>query len=522
MEPLRPADPRRVGSYKLLGRLGAGGMGEVFLGESPGRRQVAVKLVRAEHAGDSQFRQRFAREVEAARKVGGFHTASVVDADPSADPPWLVTAYIPGPSLSAAVKDNGPLPVAQVQSLGAGLAEGLAAIHACGLVHRDLKPGNIILASDGPRIIDFGVARAPDASALTMTGSLIGTIAFMSPEQVHGEHVDARSDVFSLGGVLAYAATGHGPFDADTPAAMVFRIANREPNLAAVPEPLRAIVASCLAKDAADRPRLQELTARLADQNQAPEIPGSHLPAPPPPATQPQVPAAGPVAWPPPDPAQAQGAQTWVPSAPVQTQAPIPPGPMPPVQAPPAQYPPVPAARRKRKARSAFLSVIGIVAVVIAGSLLYNSLDGGANAQQPGGANSPSASTSAAANQAIPAQYVGSWEGTLNDNIGNEGDQQADLTIKQGATGSIVGQVMYPDLGCEYNEQLVEARADEVVLHDVVVGGSCVDDYAVLSPAGGGLLNDVYTSFPSADGTPELTGQVSGGGGGTGSSGLSG
>jgi serine/threonine protein kinase len=493
MEPLRPADPRQVGSYRLLGRLGAGGMGEVFLGESPGRRQVAVKLVRAEHAGDSRFRQRFAREVEAARKVGGFHTAPVVDADPNADPPWLVTAYIPGPSLMTAVKDNGPLPLAQVQGLGAGLAEGLAAIHACGLVHRDLKPGNIILASDGPRIIDFGVARAPDASALTMAGSLIGTIAFMSPEQVHGEHVDARSDVFSLGGVLAYAATGHGPFDAETPAAMVFRIANREPNLAAVPEPLRAVVASCLVKDPAGRPSLRELTARLADQNQAPETPGSHLPAPPPP-----------------DPVQTQGSQTWVPSAPVQTQAP-----MPPVQMAPVPYPPVPAVRRKRKARSAVLSVIGIVAVVIAGSLLYNSLDGGANTQQPGGTNS---SASSSGNQAIPAQYVGSWEGTLHDNIGNEGDQEADLTIKQGTAGSIVGQVMYPDLGCEYNEQLVEARADEVVLHDEVVGGPCVDDYAVLSPAGGGLLNDVYTSFPNADGTPELTGQVSGGGN---SSGLS-
>ncbi|MGH3192915.1 MAG: protein kinase domain-containing protein, partial [Streptosporangiaceae bacterium] len=189
VKPLEAGDPRQVGGYTLIGRLGQGGMGQVFLGVSPGGRQVAVKLIRREHAADTHFRIRFAREVAAARRVGGFHTAPVVDANSEADPPWMVTAYIPGPSLDSAVRDRGPLGVAAVQALGAALAEGLAAIHACGLVHRDLKPGNIILADDGPRIIDFGIAHAADASTLTATGMVIGTFPYMSPEQISGTPV---------------------------------------------------------------------------------------------------------------------------------------------------------------------------------------------------------------------------------------------------------------------------------------------------------------------------------------------
>ena len=246
VEPLGVGDPRRVGAYRLIGRLGAGGMGQVFLGESPGGRKVAVKLVLPQHAADAEFRQRFAREVAAARQVGGFHTAPVVDADPDADPPWMVTAYVPGPSLEAAVKQSGPLETEAVRRLGAALAEGLAAVHACGLVHRDLKPSNIILADDGPRIIDFGIARPANATALTSAGVLIGTFSFMSPEQVRGEHVDGPSDIFALGGVLAYAATGHGPFEAPTIPAIVHRIASQPPDLQGISSPLRRIISALL------------------------------------------------------------------------------------------------------------------------------------------------------------------------------------------------------------------------------------------------------------------------------------
>ncbi|GAA4587689.1 serine/threonine-protein kinase [Planotetraspora phitsanulokensis] len=268
MDPLQPGDPAQVGSYRLLGRLGAGGMGQVFFGRSPGGRPVAVKLIRPEHAGSEQFRIRFAREVEAARTVGGFHTAPVVDADPSADPPWMVTAYIPGPSLQEAVVQYGALPPEAIRSLGAGLAEGLAAIHRSGLVHRDLKPANVILAGDGPRVIDFGIARALDgAGGVTVTGAVVGTFAYMSPEQVRAEAVGPAGDAFSLGCVLAFAATGHSPFDAGSIAAVVHRVTSEPPDLEGVPADhgLRDLIDACLAKDPAGRPSMRDILARLSE-----------------------------------------------------------------------------------------------------------------------------------------------------------------------------------------------------------------------------------------------------------------
>ncbi|SIO90177.1 serine/threonine-protein kinase [Nocardiopsis sp. JB363] len=194
--PLHDGDPTRLGSYRLVGRLGAGGMGHVFLGKSLSGRLVAVKVVRPELADDPGFRRRFTTEISAARKVGGFYTAQVVDADPQGEPPWMATAYIPGLSLRQAVNEHGPLPSASVAVLGAGLAEGLLAVHTAGLVHRDLKPANVILAEDGPRLIDFGIARALDATSQTHTSTVLGTAAFMSPEQALGKEVGPASDVF--------------------------------------------------------------------------------------------------------------------------------------------------------------------------------------------------------------------------------------------------------------------------------------------------------------------------------------
>jgi serine/threonine protein kinase len=282
METLRAGDPPYVGVYRLMGRLGAGGMGRVYLGVSPGGRKVAVKLLLPEHSADTDFRRRFAREVAAARQVGGFHTAPVVDADPDADPPWMVTAYIPGPSLDAVVRNAGPLDPPALRALGAGLAEGLAAVHATGLVHRDLKPSNVIMAEDGPRIIDFGIALSLDATALTSSGVLIGTFSFMSPEQVRGERLGPETDVFSLGSVLAYAATGHGPFDSTTIPAIIHRIATEPPDLGLLSGPLRDAISACLAKNPADRPPLAYLLQFLSDVPGQREYPGQPLvPAPP-------------------------------------------------------------------------------------------------------------------------------------------------------------------------------------------------------------------------------------------------
>ena len=281
MDPLQPGDPVSVGSYRLLGRLGAGGMGQVFLGISPGGRRVAVKVIHPFHLRAPHFRERFAREIEAARRVGGFHTAPVVDADPQASPPWMVTAFIEGPSLQDAVDRDGPLPPGEVRALGAGLAEGLAAIHARGLVHRDLKPGNVILAPDGPRIIDFGIARVIDATTgITTAGAVIGTFAYMSPEHLGGDPAGPASDVFSLGCVLAFAATGRPPFTGDTAVTVMFRLVNAPPDLAGLADyDLTGLIGSCLAKAPEARPTVAQVLAALSGPGPAPLRAGSPGPA---------------------------------------------------------------------------------------------------------------------------------------------------------------------------------------------------------------------------------------------------
>jgi len=264
VKPLRAEDPAVIGGYRLLGTLGAGGMGRVYLARSPGGRTVAVKVIRPDYAQEPAFRSRFRREVEAARRVSGSWTAPVLDADPDAEHPYLVTSYIPGPSLGQAVADRGPLPVPTVRALGAGLAEALIAVHDTGLVHRDLKPSNVILSLDGPRVIDFGIARAVDASVLTGSGGMIGSPAYMAPEQVEGTEVSPASDVFALGSVLVFAATGAGPFDGPAVATVLHGVLSREPDLAAVPAELRDLVRACLHKDAAARPSPRAVLSALA------------------------------------------------------------------------------------------------------------------------------------------------------------------------------------------------------------------------------------------------------------------
>ncbi|UNO41268.1 serine/threonine-protein kinase [Streptomyces sp. MST-110588] len=265
MEPLGEDDPRVVGAYRLLGRLGVGGMGRVFLGRSAGGRTVAVKAVHAHFAADEQFRARFRREVEAARRVGGAWTAPVLDADPEATVPWVATGYVAGPSLARAVTDFGPFGEHSVRALGAGLAEALAAVHALGLVHRDVKPSNVLLTLDGPLLIDFGIARAMDDSAsLTSTGVSVGSPGYMAPEQILGKGVTGAGDVFSLGAVLAFAATGTSPFAGDGSAALLYKVVHEEPELGPAPTgELREVITACLAKTAERRPAPEEIARRL-------------------------------------------------------------------------------------------------------------------------------------------------------------------------------------------------------------------------------------------------------------------
>jgi eukaryotic-like serine/threonine-protein kinase len=269
VQELQGGDPSRIGPYRVVGRLGVGGMGMVFAGRSAGGRLVAVKVIRGELAGDAEFRLRFAREVAAARSVSGLFTAPVVDADVDGPEPWLATAYVAGPSLAEAVRDYGPMPVASVQALAAGLAEGLHAIHGAGLIHRDLKPTNVLLAEDGPRVIDFGISRAAEATSLTRADLVIGSPGFMSPEQAEGGPVGPPSDVFSLGAVLTFACTGQGPFGTGSSAALLYRVVHGSPGLAAVPPELRPMIGRCLAKDPGQRPTTAQLLAELGGSDLA-------------------------------------------------------------------------------------------------------------------------------------------------------------------------------------------------------------------------------------------------------------
>ncbi|MEV7325380.1 bifunctional serine/threonine-protein kinase/ABC transporter substrate-binding protein [Streptomyces sp. NPDC093970] len=277
-EPLRPSDPSSVGGFRLLRRLGAGGMGVVYLGRSGTGALAAVKVIRAEGAHDDGFRARFAREAELAGRVDSPWVVPVLDADATARDPWLATAFVAGPALAEAVRDLGPLPPSAVGVLGSLLGTALAAVHTAGLVHRDVKPGNVLLAPNGPRLIDFGIARAADDTALTASGMVVGTPGFLAPEQARGEVAGPAGDVFALGCVLAYAATGRPPFGTGTPDALLYRTVHDEPDLEGVDTPLRETLAACLAKDPGDRPGPGEVTARLAADT--PGSPADWLPDP--------------------------------------------------------------------------------------------------------------------------------------------------------------------------------------------------------------------------------------------------
>lgn len=265
MQPLGPSDPAKVGRYTLLGRLGSGGMGVVYLGRSPGNRLVAAKTIHREYAEHPEFRTRFAREVAAARQVSGAFTAPVLDADPHAELPWLAAAYIPGPTLREAVNTHGPFPEHSSRILAAALTEALVDIHRCQLVHRDLKPSNVLLAEDGPRVLDFGIARATDGLDITGTGAMIGTPGYFSPEQVQGEELDARSDVFSLGALLVFASSGRPAFGTGTAVSLLQRVCNDAPDLDSVPSSLRLVLRSCLEKDRQRRPTPEEILDLLGD-----------------------------------------------------------------------------------------------------------------------------------------------------------------------------------------------------------------------------------------------------------------
>ncbi|MFF9143733.1 serine/threonine-protein kinase [Streptomyces sp. NPDC014861] len=272
MQELQPEDPTSIGPYRLSARLGEGGMGQVFLAVSRSGRRLAVKVIRPQIAADPGFRERFRREVAAARTIGGFWTAPIVDADPEGAVPWVASDYIDAPDLAVLVRGRGALPEPEVRSLAAGLAEALEAVHRAGLVHRDLKPSNILVTGTGPRVIDFGISKAVEgATALTGTGLVVGTPGYMSPEQASGKHVGPPSDVFALGAVLVYAATGRAPFGEGSAPALLYRVVHDRPALDGVPPGLRGLVAACLEKAPQRRPSASRILDLLSPGTATPE-----------------------------------------------------------------------------------------------------------------------------------------------------------------------------------------------------------------------------------------------------------
>ncbi|MFF3402222.1 serine/threonine-protein kinase [Streptomyces sp. NPDC002659] len=474
MEPLAPADPRHIGEYRLLARLGAGGMGQVYLARNDRGRTVAVKLVRHELAEQEEFRGRFRQEVRAALRVGGEWTAPVLDADTEAPVPWVATGYIAGPALHTVVSgDHGPLPERSVRILASGLAHALRNIHAAGLIHRDLKPSNILVTIDGPRVIDFGIARALETvtdGGLTRTGALVGSPGFMAPEQVRGDRVTPACDIFCLGSVLAYAATGRMPFgSADSGVhALMFRIAQEEPALGGLPESLASLVRDCLHKDPEARPtidRILELTT--SDATAEPWLPGALI------AQlgrhavqlleveQPQAPT----------PVQPPTMTAPAPKPPGPTPLPTPPPPLPAygyphaaasvAQAPPMPYQPMPApyepppTPRKKGGTIALIAVALLVALAAGGSVYALMGDDGKKSPadaRPGpttsspttpGTNTPSTppgssrppTTPGTQKGGVPAEYVGTWQASFATADGNN---TRTMTITQGTTGTQV------------------------------------------------------------------------------------
>ncbi|MFG2027409.1 serine/threonine-protein kinase [Streptomyces sp. NPDC048825] len=386
MQDLAPDDAREIAGYRLQARLGEGGMGVVYLSHTRGGQPVALKVVRREYAQDPEFRRRFTQEVTSARRVQGPYTAPVLDSYTDGPEPWLAVSYVPGPSLSSAVYEHGVLPLRTVLQLTAGIAEALQTIHAAGVIHRDLKPSNVLLASDGPRVIDFGIARAADTTALTGTDVRLGTPAYMAPEQAMGGEVTPALDLFALGLVMHFAATGRHPFGDGASQALLYRIVSNEPDLSACPEELRGIVAACLAKDPAARPTPAQLieacntlagtgglvrhegwwlppavAQQIAQQEQTMRLHSA------PAAPAPAAPQAYPVPTQPglaPDAAFAAAAPTRPAHSPAEgfmAAAPTAPSYAPPTA--PASTASAPAAKRRRTPLIAALAVVGVLAV---------------------------------------------------------------------------------------------------------------------------------------------------------------
>ncbi|MFC9156313.1 serine/threonine-protein kinase [Streptomyces bauhiniae] len=511
MQPLGADEPAAVGPYRLLGRLGSGGMGRVYLGRSAGGRTVAVKIVHPQYALDEEFRARFRREVAAARRVGGAWTAPVLDADPDAPVPWAATAYAAGPSLAQAVTAHGPLPDRTVRALGAGLAEALATVHALDLVHRDVKPSNVLLTLDGPLLIDFGIARATTGTAsLTATGASVGSPGYMAPEQILGGRLTGAADVFSLGAVLAYAVTGTPPFPGDSSAALLYKVVHEEPELGSLDGELREIAAACLTKDPAGRPAPADLAHSLAPQGAASLVTGGWLPGP----LVEQVSRSA---------VQILNleASADAPSGPVDFSSPAVPGefgPAPVMTPAPKTAPgkvsvslaatstPGERGRGRRVSCTVALAVAGALAAVSLGITTW--LHPGSRDGNDTAGSAPTHSAPADRTGTIPARYLGTWEGKATALDGALPMGTFRVTVHQATVGKELGNLRQTDqLGgiCVDILTLKQVNATRLLATSTGAksnhkGCDPAPHEIRLTPTGDDLT---YTSTATAEGNPE-------------------
>ncbi|MDI2132838.1 serine/threonine-protein kinase [Yinghuangia seranimata] len=544
MEPLTSDDPLQIGSYRLLARLGAGGMGRVYLGRSPHGRMAAVKVVHAQLAQDAEFRARFRAEVRSARLLDGRWTAPVLDADSESDTPWLATGYVSGMTLHDAVASHGPLPEWAVWSLAAGFAEALAHIHERGLLHRDLKPSNVMLTLDGPRVIDFGIARSADASIATRTGMTLGSPAYMSPEQIQGGDLGVASDVFSFGSVLAFAATGRAPFGVGDSGgyAVMLRVTTDAPDLAGVPESLLPLIGSCLDKSPGARPAVAEIRATAAEASRAstadtwlpaaltaeigrrsarlldvedPTAPHGRIPEPPVGNTPPPMPASLPTVGyggaPPHMPPPHMPPPHTPPRAPAHTPPPAPPT----VHAVPHQPPPQ---RRLLVPVLAAVCVLAVLTTALVVGLTWGGGNDGASgssssagpgtvpaAPQTSAPAQPGTDTRATGTSAKPFTYSGTWSGVLTQ----RGSEKYTVTVvfstssTGAAPGDQIATVDYPGLTCGGRWVFVAARdtgaavREEITRNattrctafvDITLTRSGSDQLVYETSAGGGIV----------------------------------
>jgi serine/threonine protein kinase len=548
--PLEPGDPASLGQYEVVGRLGAGGQGAVFLGRTRTGQQVAIKLLHAQMAADSAARARFAREVSAAQRVAHFCTARVLEYDVHGDQPYIVSEYIDGPSLHEVVTRDGPRGAAELERLAIGTATALAAIHESGIVHRDLKPNNVLLADDGPRVVDFGIARHFDTqeSAVTATGMVVGTPGYLAPEQLTGQQLGPAVDIFAWATTMVFAATGRSPFDADSLPVIINRILNERPDLTALPGPLRGLVERCLRKSPAERPSAIQLLQELLGQagaapardealqegtRIAAEMPAqqpsqqvSKQPAPqssggrplsasgspttPPPTTPPPMPAPPP-STPPPMLAPPMG---YGPSTPPPSPMQMAPGPgtPPPMQMGPPAHPPPPGYPPRRRGpsgtRGPVLAAVGcsvvfllaVVVVIILVAINSNSSDPDDGYTAPTRAASPAPSPTG-----VTADFDGTWKGTGYQTRPERSHWDVELKLVEGVR---IGTVKYPD--CSGVVRVVSSSPDELVMRQTITSGSpdCAQSgYVTLSSPGSTTVRFEYADDEDAV-TPNATGTL--------------